>query len=147
MMMNEKVLNFDMDGTLCNFYGVEGWLDDLMASNPRPYRVAKPRFNFSSFARLIHRLQRLGYQINIISWLAKCNDDDFHKVVADVKVEWLQKHLPSVKFDNIIIVPYGTPKQTLANGILFDDEKPNRDNWQGKAYDVDDILNILRGLS
>ena len=146
-MVNEKVLNFDMDGTLCNFYGVDGWLDDLMTSNPRPYKVAKPRFNFSSFARLIHRLQRLGYQVNIISWLAKCDDDNFHKVVADVKVKWLQKHLPSVKFDNIIIVPYGTPKHTLANGILFDDEKPNRDNWQGKAYDVDDILNILRSLS
>ena len=38
-----KQINFDMDGTLVDFYGVEGWLDDLMNRNTRPYREAKPR--------------------------------------------------------------------------------------------------------
>ena len=70
-MVNEKVICFDMDGTLGDFYGVEGWLDDLMTSNPRPYREAKPRFNFSSLARLLHKLQRRGYEINIIRPRAK----------------------------------------------------------------------------
>ena len=32
-----KVLVFDMDGTLCDFYGVEGWLNCLMAEDVRPY--------------------------------------------------------------------------------------------------------------
>ena len=33
-----KVIVFDMDGTITDFYGVEGWLDDLHASNPRPIK-------------------------------------------------------------------------------------------------------------
>ena len=48
-----------------------------------------------------------------------------------------------------LIVKYGTPKHEIVNnplGILFDDEKPNRDNWTGNAYDVQNILEILSAL-
>ena len=41
-----------------------------------------------------------------------------------------------VKFDEIIIVPYGTPKETLSTGILFDDEERNRNEWKGLAVDA-----------
>ena len=139
-------LNFDMDGTLANFYGVEGWLDDLENSRSRPYAIAKPLVNMSSLARLLNKLQRRGYTINIISWLSKTGTPEFNAEVTSVKQKWLTKHLPSVKWDNIYIVPYGTPKHTLASGILFDDEKPNRDNWNGQAFDVDNILGVLKGL-
>ena len=56
-------------------------------------------------------------------------------------------HLASVKFENIFIVPYGTPKQTLASGILFDDEIGNRTAWNGTAYDVNDIIGMLKALN
>jgi len=141
-----RAINFDMDGTIANFYGVEGWLDCLMASDATPYKVAKPLVNMSVLARYLNRLQRKGYSINIISWLSKSGTKEFNKEVTSAKLGWLRKHLPSVKWDKINIVPYGTPKQTLGNGILFDDEKPNRDNWIGTAYDVDNILGVLRTL-
>ena len=144
--MNNKQINFDMDGTLANFYGVNGWLDDLIQENARPYRQARPLFNFSALARQIHRLQKLGYEINIISWLSKTGTDDFNTEVTQVKKEWLKKHLPSVEFDNITIVKYGTPKSTCGNGILFDDEENNRKEWKGIAFDVENILEILRKL-
>ena len=73
--------------------------------------------------------------------------------VTKAKKDWLKKHLKSVEFDNIYILPYGTPKQSISNGILFDDEKPNRKNWEDRqtsnntAYDVDNILDILKGLT
>jgi hypothetical protein len=54
-----------------------------------------------------------------------------------------------VDFDEIHIVPYGTPKQVFAHSdedILFDDEKLNRDSWTGTAYDVDNIFQVLCGL-
>ena len=53
-----------------------------------------------------------------------------------------------MKWDEIQIVPYGTPKQEIVaiNGILFDDEAPNRANWIGTAYDVHNILQILETL-
>ena len=141
-----KSINFDMDGTLANFYGVEGWLDDLINNNARPYEIARPLFNFSALARQIHRLQKLGYEVNIISWLSKSGKEAFNAEVTAVKKEWLAKHLPSVEFDNIVIVKYGTPKSTCGNGILFDDEEANRNEWGEGAYDVANILEILRSF-
>ena len=142
-----KTINFDMDGTLANLYGVENWLSDLTNSNPRPYVVAKPLLNMSALARILNKLKKSGYKINIISWLSKNSTAEYDKAVTLAKRQWLSKHLKSVSFDNIYIVPYGTPKQTISSGILFDDEKPNRDNWIGQAFDVDSILDILKGLA
>lgn len=142
-----KQICFDMDGTLANFYGVSGWLDCLMTCDPTPYAIAKPLINFSSLARQIHRLQKLGYEVNIISWLSKSGTEEFDEVVTETKLEWLEKHLPSVEFDEIHIVKYGTPKSTCGCGILFDDEERNRQEWKGTAYDVDNILEVLRALN
>lgn len=142
----EKVINFDMDGTLNLFYDVEGWLDDLINHNPRPYAIAKPSCNFSILARYLNKLINNGYKIRIISWLSKENNEEYNAIVAQTKIEWLNKHLPSVEFDEIIIVPYGTPKYTLSSGILFDDEELNRIGWGEGAYDVDNIIEILKTL-
>lgn len=146
--MTEKTLqiNFDMDGTLANFYAVENWLEDLENENERPYKVAKPLLNLSALARQIHRLQKIGYQINIISWLSKTSTNDFDKKVIKAKNDWLKSHLPSVHFDNITIVSYGSPKSNYGNGILFDDEERNRKEWKGRAFDEKNILQILREL-
>lgn len=141
-----KTLFFDMDGTFVDLYGVEGWLEDLIAERTRPYDEAKPLVNFSRFARLLNKAQRNGYKIAIISWLSKNGTEDYNARVTNSKLNYLAKHLPSVKFDEIHIVKYGTPKQnfcTNANDILFDDEKPNRDNWTGIAYEPKKIFEIL----
>ena len=132
-----------MDGTLCDFYGVENWLDYLVAHDATPYAVAKPLLNLSALARRLNRLQREGYEINIISWLAKNSTEEFDKIVIETKKKWLKKHLPSVNWNKITIVAYGIDKSTLGNGILFDDEEPNRKMWGEGAYDVDNILDIL----
>ena len=141
-----RQINFDMDGTLANFYGVDGWLECLINRDATPYAVARPLFNFSALARRLNALQRNGYEICIISWLAKNSTADFDARVAEVKKEWLKKHLPSVKWDKITIVPYGTPKSTCGEGILFDDEEPNRKEWKGTAYNVENILEVLKKL-
>ena len=146
-MTDYREINFDMDGTIADLYGVDGWLDYLMNKDTKPYAEAKALVNLSALARVLNRLQRNGYKICVISWLAKVNDDNYNKAVADVKVAWLAKHLPSVKWDKVTIVPYGTPKSTCGNGILFDDEKPNRDEWVGNAYDVDNIIGVLKALA
>lgn len=140
---------FDMDGTIADLYGVEGWLDMLIASDTLPYEIAKPLVRLNSLARILNRLQKKGYKIGIISWLSKNGSKTYNKEVAEVKKEWLKKHLTSVSFDEIHIVEYGTPKQIFAktkNDILFDDEKKNRDNWTGKAFDVNNIIEILKGM-
>lgn len=140
---------FDMDGTLTNFYGVEGWLDMLIQSDTTPYEVATPLLNMQVLARRIHALQNAGVQVGIISWLSKSGTEEYNAAVTKAKKKWLRQHLASVVFDRLYIVPYGTPKEQFAESsldVLFDDEKRNRDNWMGKAYDVDNILEILRSL-
>lgn len=143
----KNTIYFDMDGTIANLYGVSGWLDDLINENPRPYKDAEPLLNFRVFAKELHKVQQKGYKIGIISWLSKTGTDKYNKVVTETKEKWLKKHLPSVKFDEIHIVKYGTPKSTCGNGILFDDEEPNRKEWKGKAYNVDDIIGVMRSLA
>ena len=125
-----REINFDMDGTIANLYGVEGWLEMLMNADTTPYAIAKPLVNLSALARVLNRLQRNGYTIGVISWLAKVDNTEYNERVAETKLAWLAKHLPSVKWDKINIVAYGTPKSTCGNGILFDDEEPNRKEWK-----------------
>ena len=141
---------FDMDGTIADLYGVEGWLADLEARRTRPYDEAKCMHNMSALAKRLNNLQKQGYRIGVISWLSKTATDDYNKAVAKAKRKWLKKHLKSVNFDEVHIVPYGTPKSTVANGfgILFDDEERNRLEWnKGDAYAPEKIFEILQKIS
>ena len=148
-MKKEKAIYFDMDGTIASLYSVENWLPMLRASNPTPYEQAKVMLNMSYLARLLNRLQEQGYYIGIVSWLSKNSTDDYDKAVKKAKRQWLETHLPSVWFDEIRIVKYGTPKSEVIDfpqGILFDDEENNRNEWKGIAYDEKNILKILKKL-
>ena len=140
---------FDMDGTIANLYGVENWLPMLRASDPTPYAIAKPLLRLSTLAYMLNKLRAKGYKVGVISWLSKTGTPAYDNDVTAAKMEWLRKHLPSVDFDEIHIVPYGTPKQNFAHSatdILFDDEDKNRDNWTGIAYNVDNIIGTLKAL-
>ena len=143
-----KAIYFDLDGTIADLYGVEGWLADLEAENVRPYAEAKPLLNLSLLARYIHKAQKMGYIVGVISWLSKCGSDAYNEAVTAVKCEWLAKHLPSVEWDEIHIVKYGTPKSTCRScpGILFDDEQRNLDEWGAGAVIASNLLEILRNL-
>lgn len=142
----KKEIWFDMDGTIADLYGVDGWLDMLLNENARPYEIAKPLLNMRELAKVLNRLIKKGWEIGVISWLAKNGTNDYNKKVTNAKMKWLAKHLRSVKFAKIDIVEYGTPKQINRNGILFDDEKQNRENWLGIAYNVENIIQVLREL-
>ena len=144
-----KAIYFDMDGTIADFYSVDGWLDMLRAYDPTPYEIAKPLLRLSTLARLLNTVQKNGYTIGVVSWLSKEPDPTFDKQVINAKLEWLKVHMPSVEWDEIRIIPHGMPKQKVVDnpfGILFDDEKQNRENWSGTAYDVHNIIEILKSL-
>ena len=145
-----KAIYFDMDGTIANLYAVENWLEDLQNKNTRPYEQAKVMLKMNVLARLLNKLQKEGYIIGIVSWLAKNSTQEYNERVIQAKIDWLEKHLPSVHWNELHIVEYGTPKQTVVQynkGILFDDEEQNRMNWTGTAYDVDNIIEVLKGLA
>lgn len=86
MEMNINItINFDMDGTLCNFYGVENWLEYLEAEDTTPYAVAEPLLRFSTLARKLNALQREGYKLAIISWLSKSGSEEYNEAVTEIK--------------------------------------------------------------
>lgn len=146
---NKITINFDLDGCIVDLYSVPNWLEMLIAEDTTPYAEARPLLRLAALARRLNTLQRNGYNIAVISWLSKSGSEEYNKAVTEVKLEWLAKHLPSVNWDRITIVPYGTPKQNFCNNpldILFDDEERNRTNWTGRAYDVQNILEILREI-
>jgi hypothetical protein len=145
-MMNEKAIWFDMDGTIANLYGDPQWLEKLRAYDPTPYANALPLLNMSLLARYLNKLQKQGYKICVVSWLSKEPTPEYDRLVIEAKKAWLAKHLASVQFDIIDIIAYGTPKGEGRKGILFDDEAQNRNAWGEGAYDVHNIIEVLRGL-
>ena len=139
-------INFDMDGTIADLYGVSNWLEDLLHENVRPYVEARPLVNLQALARVLNRLIRAGYEVNIISWTSRNGSEEYNEAVRQAKIKWLRQHLASVQFSEIIIIPYGTPKELFSDGILFDDEEHNRTAWGEGAYTEKEIFEILKNL-
>lgn len=138
---------FDMDGTIANLYGVDNWLEKLRNFDASPYACAKPLLNLSLLARLLHKAQVNGHKVGIISWLSKNSNFDYDNKVTLAKMEWLRIHLPSVEWDTIHIVPYGMNKKTICgDGILFDDEEKNRNNWGNGAHTPNEIIEVLKAV-
>lgn len=147
-----KTLVFDMDGTLANFYGVEGWLEDLHNENTRPYDIAKPLYNMEVLNAVLDLLRAQGWTIAITTWLAKGATKAFDNAVRASKIAWLQKY--NFSYDEIHLVRYGTTKAncTRKNGgvqILVDDNEKIRKGWHlGKTIDankniIDELINLL----
>ena len=145
----ERAIYFDMDGTIADLYGYIGWLEELRSKSCKPYAGAAPLVRLQLLARLLNELQRNGWHIGIVSWLSKDSTEDYDFAVTETKKKWLSKHLKSVKWNEIKIVPYGTPKEEVVSkpkGILFDDEEKNRVNWTGTAYDETMIIEVLKAI-
>ena len=143
-----KILVFDMDGTIADLYGVENWLDDLIAKRVRPYAEAKPIYDMDTLVSLLDILKSLGWRVAITSWLAKNSNADYDKKVADVKKAWLDRF--DFPYDILNIVPYGTDKSSVTAiyggyQILLDDEEKNLNDWKnGLTFNAkNDIINML----
>lgn len=128
----ERTLVFDMDGTIANLYGVEGWLNDLRSFNPRPYIVAQPMYDMEVLTTVLNLFRAKGWKVAITSWLSKDSTKEYDEMVRKAKREWLEKY--DFPFDEIHLVKYGTTKAncTRKNGgfqILVDDNEKVRKGW------------------
>lgn len=132
MMKEMKVLVFDMDGTIADLYGVQGWLEDLRNENPRPYEMAKPMYDMETLGYILEILKNQGWKIVVTSWLAKESTKEYDEMVRKAKKEWLAKHQFPV--DEIHLVKYGTTKANCTRKlggyqILVDDNETVRKGW------------------
>jgi len=143
-----KEIYFDLDGTLAAFYNVPHWLDYLNKEDTYPYEVAAPMWDFVQLAQLLNTLQAMGWKLGIVSWTSKNGSELFNLAVEHAKRHWLAVNLPTVEWDEIHVVRYGTNKRkTCGGGILFDDEEGNRKTWGKHAYTPDHIMEILKALA
>lgn len=137
---------FDMDGTIADLYGVENWLEMLIAHDETPYATAKPIVNLSVLARLMNKAQKKGFEICIVTALAKNSDNNYDERVIQAKKTWLAHHLKSVHFDEIRFVPYWFIKNEVNTGkdILFDDEERHLAKWTGTAIHASRMIETLK---
>lgn len=147
----KKILVFDMDGTIADFYGVDGWLNDLKAQSVRPYATAKCMYNENELVDIINALKEVGWYIVITSWLAKNSTKSYDDDVRQTKRDWLEK--VGFPYDEIHLVKYGTTKAncTRKHGgyqILVDDNEQVRKGWSlGDTINAnEDILKELKKL-
>ena len=144
----EKILVFDMDGTIADLYGVENWLADLRSENPRPYILAKPLYDMDSLNIILELLKEQGWKIVVTSWLAKNSSALYDEVVREAKRMWLNKY--NFPFDEIHLVKYGTTKANCTRKlggfqILVDDNEKVRNGWTlGDTINANE--NILKKL-
>lgn len=147
-----KWIWFDMDGTIADLYGVNGWLECLMAHDTMPYAKAKPLYDVFELFTVLEELHNKGYKLGIISWGSKERNADYDKAVAKVKAEWLFDYMLDMWLDKVIVTAYGIRKadtcRKYGNGILVDDELQNREAWDlGDTIDANEnIIAKLREL-
>lgn len=130
--MTEKILVFDMDGTIADFYGVNGWLEYLNENNPTPYIIAEPLYDMVVLTSVLNILKTKGWKIVVTSWLSKDSTKEFDKEVRQAKREWLEEY--NFPFDEIHLVKYGTTKANCTRKlggyqILVDDNEQVRKGW------------------
>lgn len=148
MKETTKAIVLDMDGTLANLYGVDGWLADLRNENTRPYDVAEPMYNMDELNEVIKKLQSNGWKIIITTWLAKGATKNYNNAVRQSKINWLKKY--HFNYDEIHLVKYGTTKADCTRKIkgyqiLVDDNEKIRKGWTLGAT-IDANKNILKEL-
>lgn len=130
--MSDKTIYFDMDGTIADLYGVEGWLKMLRAEDATPYAQAKPIVNTITLEIFIKLLRKKGWRFGVISWLSKNSSKSYEEATKRAKIEWLKRYCPSLLEEETHFISYGTPKHqvvSVPNGVLIDD-----DTTVGKAW-------------
>ena len=143
-----KILVFDMDGTIADLYGVEGWLDMLHREESTPYEVAAPIYPVITLNTILETLKKAGWRIVVTTWLAMNSTKAYDNKVRTAKKNWLDRI--GFPYDELHMVKYGTTKAncTRKHGgfqILVDDNEKIRKGWTlGRTIDANQ--NILEEL-
>lgn len=153
LMTMLKMICFDMDGTIADLYGVDGWLEKLRAYDASPYIEAKPMCDMEELAELLRIAQYRGIEVRVITWLSKESTDEYDELVRMFKQIWLE--VMGFPYDHFHGVQYGATKADSIRrylgenetAILFDDNAKVRKGWHmGEAIDPNeyDICAKLR---
>lgn len=147
-MAQNKTLVFDMDGTIADFYGVDGWLDYLINEDTTPYEMARPLYDMVKLRDILLTLKAIGWRVVVTTWLAKDGTKEYNDRTRIAKLNWLEKY--DFPYDEIHLVKYGTTKANCTRKIggyqvLVDDNEMVRKGWRlGDTINANE--NILEKL-
>lgn len=148
-----KMICFDMDGTIANLYSVPNWLDKLRAEDSSPYSDAAPMWDMRELRKILLLLISEGWEVRIISWLAKDSGESYKNKVREAKLGWLAKY--DFPYRRCHLIAYGTTKADCVRrwgspAILIDDNEKVRNGWHlGETIDptkvnlIDELYNLL----
>ena len=146
-----RVLVWDMDGTIADLYGVNGWLPMLQAEDETPYKVANPLYDMDTISTLLNEFREDGWKIVVTTWLAKGASKTYNTKVRKAKIDWLDRM--GFNYDEIHLVKYGTTKANCTRRlggyqVLIDDNEKIRKGWTlGKTINpTSDLVEKLTEL-
>ena len=139
----------DMDGTITDLYGVKKWLYYLNQNDITPYQTAKPLVDIEVLNNLLHKVQRCGGKVYIITCASKGASRSYFRQIMKAKRQWLERH--RIIYDSFIGLEYGTDKSeylTQASDLLIDDLLDNLTQWQSKGGAIIDPIrdNLTQAL-
>ena len=133
-MTKVTMIVWDMDGTMADLYGVEGWLPKLRAEDVLPYEIAKPMWDMERLANVLRGLQDFGIEQRIVTWLSMGSSEEYKTETRRAKKEWLERF--GFPFDSFHGVQYGATKADSVRRFLGDDET---------AILIDDSAKVRKG--
>lgn len=128
----DKVLIFDMDGTIADLYGIENWEKRLRNEDAGPYREAPPLYSMEALNILLSVFKKMDFRIAVVSWGAMDASREYGREIRKAKLDWLREH--EFPYDEVHIVKYGTPKQKFIKdtdffSVLIDDNAGIRNSF------------------
>lgn len=143
-----KVLVFDMDGTIVDFYNYPDWLKHLNNKSTEPYERARPLYDMDEMKQILEKLIAEGWKIAITTWASKEGDRKYNAQTRKAKENWLKEH--NFPYEILHCVKYGTEKSKCTKDlggyqILIDDNKEVRNSWQNGST-IDATENVLEAL-
>lgn len=143
-----KTLVFDMDGTIADFYGVDGWLNYLNNEDVTPYMQASPLYDMNVLKIVLNTFKKKGWKIVVTTWLSKNGSKEFNDRTRVAKKDWLDSY--EFPYDELHMVKYGTTKANCTRKlggfqILIDDNADVRKGWTlGSTIDANnDVMDLL----
>lgn len=134
-----QMICFDMDGTIADLYSVPNWRKKIREENPTPYLDAKPMWDMEKLNTVLLKLISKGWEIRVITWLAKDSSESYKQLTRIAKEEWLEKY--NFPADQCHMIQYGTTKADCIRkiktpAILVDDNSKVRKGWTlGRTID------------
>lgn len=130
--MEKRIVYLDMDGTIADLYGIDGWLQKLEREKKNLFTSCKAMITEEELFKIFPEHK---YEIHILSMTPKNATKEYCEQVIAEKNIWLDLFFP--KITKRIYLKYGNNKN-LKNSqkhILVDDNKIIRENFRGLAIE------------